>query len=168
MQTYAWLGGDGAVTTEQRLRVARPVVDPSRAGALSLGRAYWREVERMLHGLVRVREIGGQVEIRLLARGPALLRLGAPQLTVAPSLVACRYAIEGGLLAGAPSGVLTLAQAGHETVELRSSVAGFHPRLAARPGRPRWTGALYPGVQARLHDAIGRRFLRRLALVGLA
>jgi hypothetical protein len=48
-------------------------------------------------------------------------------------------------------------------VELRSTVAGFLPRLAARPGAPRWTGIVYAGVQARLHDAIGRRFLARLA-----
>ena len=77
--------------------------------------------------------------------------------------MACRYSIEGGLLARIPAGELTLEQAAGEAVELRSSVRGFHPRLAARPGFPRWTGLLYARGQARLHEAIGRRFLARLA-----
>jgi hypothetical protein len=50
-----------------------------------------------------------------------------------------------------------------EIHELRSTVTGFHPSLGARPGLPAWTGALYVRGQARLHDAIGRRFLARLA-----
>ena len=137
-------------------------------GARELARAYWLEVERLLHGLVRVHARDGRVEIRLLTRGPALIRLGGPRVTVGRGRVACRYPIEGGLLTRVPAGALTLEQVAGETVELRSSVAGFHPRLAARPGFPRWTGVLYPRVQARLHDAVGRRFLARLAERGAA
>jgi len=143
-------------------------VSLSEDGAIELGRAYWLEVERFLHGLVRVRVRGERVEIRLLGRGPTLIRLGGPQVIVRASRVACRYPIEGGLLTRVPAGALTLEQLVGDTVELRSSVAGFHPRLAAPPGFPRWTDVLYPRVQARLHDAVGRRFLARLAGGGAA
>jgi hypothetical protein len=166
--TRAWRASDGAVSTEQRVRLSSPAVPASRAGAIELGRAYWLEVERALHGLVRVRQAPDRIEIRLLARGPALIRLGAPEVTLDDSLVACRYPIDGGLLTRIPAGALTLEQVTAGTVELRSSVAGFHPRLDARPGFPRWTGVLYPRVQARLHDAVGRRFLARLAGGGAA
>ena len=46
----------GAVESEQRVRLVRPVVDGSVDGAQRLGSAYWREVERFTFGLVRVRQ----------------------------------------------------------------------------------------------------------------
>jgi hypothetical protein len=151
------------VTTEQRIVLGRLAVPVSEAGALELDRAYWAEVESLLHGLVRVRAHEAAIEIRLLSRGPVLIRLGARQVTVGDASVACRYRIVGGLLTRVASGALTLEQDAGRTLELRSSVTGFHPRLAARPGLPDWTGVLYARVQARLHDAVGRRFLARLA-----
>ena len=45
----------GAVESEQRVRLLRPVVDGSVDGAQRLGSAYWREVERFTFGLVRSR-----------------------------------------------------------------------------------------------------------------
>lgn len=163
MRARAWRGPDGSVSSEQRVRLRAPAIEASEAGALALARAYWLEVERLFHGLVRVREADGVVEIRLLARGPVLLRLGGPHVVARGTRAGCRFSIDGGLLARAAGGTLRLEQVGGDEVELRSSVAGFHPRLAARPGFPRWTGVLYPRVQARLHDAVGRRFLGRLA-----
>jgi hypothetical protein len=53
----------GAVESEQRVRLLRPVVDGSVDGAQRLGSAYWREVERFTFGLVRVRQ-GGDVPWR--------------------------------------------------------------------------------------------------------
>jgi hypothetical protein len=109
-------------------------------------------------GLVRVHERGGAIELRLLG-WPALLRFDRPQLQVGPTFVSCSYPIAGGLLARVRGGALTLAQSGGEEIEVRSTVSGFHPSLAARPGFPAWTGALYARGQARIHDAVGRRFL---------
>ena len=50
----------------------------------------------------------------------------------------------------------------HDRVRLESAIAAFHPRLAARPGAPAWTGELYKRVQARLHVAISRSYFREL------
>ena len=56
-----------------------------------------------------------------------------------------------------------LTQSGRDTVELSSRISGFVPRLAAKPGRPPWTGTLYDQVQSRIHVAISRRYFSRLA-----
>ena len=73
-------------------------------GAELLGRMYWREVERVTGRLVRARERKGSLELRLLGRGPALLRFGQPTLEATNTLARCRYPIEGGLLAQRPAG----------------------------------------------------------------
>ena len=151
-----------AVGSEQRLPLAEPVVRPDRAGALALGRTYWKEVERATARTVRVLETPGGLELRVGARGPALLRLDGPEVILEPRRVGCRYTVTGGLLARRPGGTFTLAQADGATPGLHPSLAGFAPRLGARPERPPWTGALYGGVQARIHEAIGRRFFERL------
>jgi hypothetical protein len=153
----------GVVATAQRIELTRPAVPQAESGAVALATAYWREVERSTGGLVDVREVGKAVEIRLLGRGPALLRLGPVQTVVTPASLVCRYSIVGGVLVRRAGGRLTLSQTIRSSVRLRASVAGFMPRLAARPGLPRWTGPLWLLGQARLHDAIGRRFLTRLA-----
>src|SRR4030095_9075809 len=62
----------GAVESEQRVRLLRPVVDDSVDGAQRLGSAYWREVERFTFGLVRSRQDLHGVELRLLGRRPIL------------------------------------------------------------------------------------------------
>jgi hypothetical protein len=157
----SWRGG--VVTSAQRIELTRPVVPRTRGGADALAAAYWREVERSTHGLVDVRPAGEAVEIRLLGHGPALLRLGPMETVARPASIACRYSIAGGALVRRPGGRLTLSQTTWRRVRVRTSVVGFMPRLAARPGFPRWTGPLWVLGQARLHDAIGRRFLTRLA-----
>jgi hypothetical protein len=163
VRTLTWSAEDGSVTTEQRIRLERPAVPRTRLGALALGRIYWDEVERALPGLVQVRREPSGPAVRLGRRGPVLLRFGRAEPHAGAGRVACRFPIAGGLLARRPGGSLVLAQTEREALELRSTVSGFHPRLAARPGLPRWTGALYARIQARLHDAIGRRYLARLA-----
>lgn len=157
----ASLAADGAVTTEQRLQLKRRAVPWSDAGARELARTYWREVVQVTHGVVGVHERGGAIELRLLG-GPSLLRFDRPRLRAGPSFVSCTYPITGGLLARVPGGALTLSQSGGDEPEVRTTVSGFHPSLAARPGFPAWTGALYARGQARIHDAVGRRFLAGL------
>jgi hypothetical protein len=131
-------------------------------GARTLGRRYWREVEAFTRGLVRVRRRGDETELRLLGRGPLLLSFGRPQIRASRSVVVCRYPIRGGLLARRTSGSISFAQTGPPHPELRSAITGFFPALAARPGLPAWTGALYGHVQARLHVAISRRYFAHL------
>src|SRR4029079_16853331 len=48
-----------------------------RESAERLGRAYWREVRRVTCSLVRPRQRGSALELRVLG-GPVLLRFGAP------------------------------------------------------------------------------------------
>jgi len=150
---------DGAVESEQRVTLERPVVAFSTAGAERLGRAYWREVRRLTLSLVRTSEIGGTLELRVLGRGPALLRFGAPLVEATDARAFCSYPIEGGLLASRPSGELAFEQTARS---MRSTIRGFFPRLAAREGEPDWTGALYNQLQSRVHVAISRRYFERL------
>jgi hypothetical protein len=76
--------------------------------------------------------------------------------------VRCTYPIAGGLLAQRPAGEILFEQAGGSEPVLRSAIRGFFPRLAARHGRPDWTGALYTRVQSRIHVAVSRRYFARL------
>jgi hypothetical protein len=155
-------GADGAIESDERVRAARPVVPATADGARSLGDRYWREVLHVTRGLVRVRRGSPGPELRLLGRGPRLLRFGPPETECEPDRVSCRFPILGGLLAQRPGGALELSQTGRDEPELRAAVTGFVPRLGLRPGFPRWSGALYDHVQRRLHLAVSRRYFRRL------
>ena len=151
-----------AFDSVQRAEFAAPVVERTAAGARRLGELYWREVERSTLGLVRARPAAGGPSLRLLGRGPALLRFGLPEVATSTTGVCCLYPIRGGLLARVAAGSISFTQTGSDGVEVRSAINGFVPRLAARPGRPRWQGVLYGQVQARLHDAVARRYFARL------
>lgn len=153
---------DGAFESEQRVELCAPVVDFSVAGAERLGRAYWQEVEHVTRRVVRARLLDGSLELRLLGDGPALLRFGRPHVEAATDSVRCSYPIEGGLLAQRSAGQITFAQVGGPPATLSSAISGFFPRLAARKGRPDWTGALYNHVQSRIHVAVSRRYFARL------
>ena len=152
----------GAFESVQRVELPAPVVERSAAGARRLGEVYWRELERTTVGLVRAQPTSAGLQLRLLGVGPALLRFGQPELSVEQRSVTCCYPIRGGVLARLPAGSISFAQTGWDHVELRSTISGFFPRLAARPDRPRWIGLLYPHVQVRLHVALGRRYFGRL------
>jgi hypothetical protein len=140
----------GTIVSKQSVRATRPVVDVSEEGARLLGRIYWLEIARTSHGLVRSRESAHGVDLRLLGRGPLLLRFGREEVSVRDDGVSCRYRIQGGLLARRAGGALSLSQTGSE---LHLAVSGFHPRLGVRP---------YELVQQRVHVAISRRYLARL------
>jgi len=160
----AWEGqrDDGAVESEQRVVLSTPVVEFSVAGAEHLGRAYWREVERITWRLVRARDRQGAIELRLLGRGPSLLRFGPPTIEATTTLVCCTYPIDGGLLARRPAGEIVFAQVGDGQPVVRSAIRGFFPSLASRTASPDWTGALYNRVQSRIHVVVSRRYFARL------
>ena len=146
-------GIDGAVESVQRVTFARPVVEHDPGGAQRLSDVYWRELRRSTLGFVRATPRGDELEIRLLGRGPALLRFGRPQRTIAAEAVSCSYPIRGGLLARAPVGSLRFTQEGlGGAVAVTSAVEGFLPRL----------GVLYAPIQSRIHVALGRRYFSRL------
>jgi len=139
---------DGAIESEQRVVLGRPVVDFSTAGAERLGLAYWREVQQLARALVRARERDGAVELRLLGRGPILLRFGRATLEATEARAACCYPIAGGLLARRPAGEISFEQT---PGSLRSTIRGFFPRVA-----------FYDRLQGRAHVAVSRRYFRRL------
>jgi len=157
-ETWHRQTGGGAVESEQRVALDRPVVEFSRAGAEWLGSAYWREVRRVTCSLVRPRQRGSAIELRVLG-GPVLFRFGAPTVEADDTRVTCSYPILGGLLASRAAGEITFEQT---TDAMRSTIRGFFPRLAAREGEPDWTGALYNHLQSRAHVAVSRRYFRRL------
>ncbi len=161
-ETWQGQTEDGAVESEQRVALRSPVVEFSKAGAEHLGRAYWREVERTTGRLVRARERRGSLELRLFGRGPSLLRFGPPTFQATTALACCRYPIEGGLLAQRPAGEILFEQVGGSAPVVRSAIRGFFPSLAARNGRPDWTGALYNRLQSRIHVRVSRRYFARL------
>jgi hypothetical protein len=153
---------NGTTDSEQRAVVAEPVVPHTPAGAARLGAVYWQDVERFTRGVVR--PAPGETAVVLLVTGTrlALLRFGPPERTASADRVGLRYPIAGGLLARRAGGTIALSQARGAPVELRSAIAGFAPRLGARPAAPAWTGRLYTAVQARIHVAISRRYFARL------
>ena len=153
---------DGAVESEQRVVLRAPVVDFSETGGEHLGCVYWSEVERVTRRFVQARDREGSIELRLLGRGPSLLRFGAPKIEATATLVCCSYPIEGGLLAQRPGGEIVFAQTGDGPAVVRSAIRGFFPSLASRTGSPDWTGALYNRVQSRIHVVVSRRYFARL------
>jgi hypothetical protein len=144
---------EGFVESEERIRLAKPVVAQSEDGARYLGEGYWLAVARASRGLVRRRDRGSAVELRFLRWGPCLLRFAAPTTTIDDSCVACRYGILGGMLTRSAGGALTLTQIERPDPELTAAVSGFAPRL----GRP-----LYEQLQRRLHLAVSRRYFTAL------
>jgi len=144
---------DGAFESDERVRVAGPVVEFSEHGARVLAQRYWLEVSRVTRGVVRRRDTSPGLELRLLGRGPCLLRFGPAEYTSDADEVRCRYPIAGGLLTRRPGGELSLSQSGSQPVELRAAVQAFVPR---------WSGPWYEQVQLRFHVAISRRYFKRL------
>ena len=153
---------DGAIDSEQRMPAHGQVVAFSERGAAELGSVYWREVERFMRGVVRA-DVGadGAVELRLRPSGTVLLAFGPPETRTDNGTTRCTYPITGGLLARRPGGSISFSQEAAPPA-LASAISGFFPRLAAAPGRPSWTGALYEQVQRRVHLAVSKRYFATL------
>jgi hypothetical protein len=156
---------DGAITSAQWVVAPREAVPPGEEGARRMSAAYWRAVESTMLGVVRAcHEASGAVELRVAGRGPALLRFGAPSYRAEGTAATAVYPIAGGLLARRPAGELTFSATdlGAGEVELRSTITGYYPTLAARPDAPRWTGELYQRGQARMHARVSKRYFADL------
>jgi hypothetical protein len=144
---------DGSIESRQRMPIHTPLVEHSPDGARELGRNYWLAVARASRGLVRCREAGDGIELRLLGLHRALLTLGPAELAVDAERVGCSYRITGGLLAARTGGTLALVQTGGVDAEIEVAVSGFVPRL----------GLLHDRLQRRLHDSASRCFFRQLS-----
>jgi hypothetical protein len=142
---------DGAITSDESVRIRVPIVPRSHDGARRLGQRYWLAVARASRGLVRCCETEAEVELRVLGKA-CVLRLASARTSFGADGVRCRYAIEGGLLARRASGSLTLSENGSE---LRAAVEGFVPRLSGRA---------YERLQHRLHVAVSRRYFTALIM----
>jgi hypothetical protein len=142
-------GTDGAIESDERVRVSRAVVPATQAGARLLGERYWLTVRRASFGLVRIRK--AQRGSVLCFAGAPLLRFAPAELAAGGNGVRCSFAILGGLLARRAGGSLVLSQSTDN--ELRAALTGFVPRLGARP---------YDRIERRVHVAISRRFFRSL------
>ena len=145
-------GENGAIESDERVTLSRPVVPLTQAGALELGERYWNEVTRATLGLVRVRALPAGSALRA-PLGVSLLRFGPVELASGDEGVSCRFPILGGVLALQAGGAFVLSQSNDGTAQLRATVTGFMPRLGSRP---------YDQIQRRIHVAISRRFFRRL------
>ena len=153
----------GGFESAQCVVASKPIAESSESGARWLGLAYWQAVSRVTRGGVRARWTDDGGRLTLLG-GASLLSFGAPELAFSGEMISCRYAIHGGLLALRAGGSVTLAQRhADEEVELSVTVEEYLPRLAARLGAPRWTGALYAKGQSPLHAAVSRRYFELLA-----
>ncbi len=150
------------MTNTQRMALARPVVDSSARGARLLADAYLDEIRRYTLGTVRSRMRHARVELVLLWIVP-LFRFATPEIIATPDRIECRYAIIGGVLAKRSGGCLTIAQLFGSSPELCVTVEDYAPRLDS--GRPR--GGLrtlaYRLLQQPAHEAVGRRYLERMA-----
>lgn len=120
---------DGTIDSIQRDAAAVSLA------ADGLERIYFDELRRVMLGLVRVRDGA----IRVLGRGPALLRFGPHRDG--------RRAIVGGIFARRPGGTISWGADGEH---VWVAVEGFAPLL----------GSLW-SVEALLHEYVGRRYLDR-------
>ena len=137
-------------------------MESSEAGARTLGITYWQALDHFTRGGVRAEWTGNGGRLKLLG-GATLLTFGPAKLSFDGTLVSCRYAIEGGLLALRAGGSVTLAQRPEgDQQELSVTVEGYLPRLAARTGAPAWTGILYVKGQSPFHAAVSRRYFELL------
>ncbi|HET8651232.1 MAG TPA: hypothetical protein VFM13_01545 [Gaiellaceae bacterium] len=147
------VAADGAVNSEQRVTVDRPVVECSAEGAKELASRYWAELDRSARGLISVREHPGGVDVCLLGRRPVLIALGPVETERSENSARAAHPIRGGLLVRRGGGRITFEQEVGERVDLRSTIDGFYPRR----------GPVYALIQRRLHLAVSRRYFQRLA-----
>jgi hypothetical protein len=143
---------EGAVESEQRVTLDRPVVERSTEGARRLATRYWAELTEFGRGLLSVRQHDGGVDVRVLRRGPVVLALGPVETEVSSTVTAAAHPILRGLLVRRRGGRISFEQVEGDPVLLRSRISGFHPRR----------GPFYALVQWKLHLAVSRRYFRSL------
>lgn len=178
----------GAVESEQRAEIDVPetvMAELWRPETLErLARAYWRWLNRISLGLLRVVYEPDARTVVLLFRPFALLRFHTPEYETDESRGVVRWRIERGLLVaseGRGRGFLRISverlhdagesgapvPPGHVRLRVSSAVANFYPWLRGTNWFSRFGTWLYSQTQLRIHILITNGFLRSLARLDL-
>ena len=174
---------DGAVTTFQSADVALPRAELERIWTPEylerLARTYWRFLERVSLGLLRVLYPPGAREVVLARRPLVLLRFKAPEYDLAPDHGAVLWRIDRGLLVtprGRGKGFEDRGEKDREPerAERRRRQAHGHRRgVELLSDAPRLRLVLFVGrfiyrfTQQRIHVIVTKAFLRSLARLDL-
>jgi hypothetical protein len=167
---------DGAVTSVQS---AVLTMHPEALDQLwhannleNLGRTYWRFLQRVTLGLIRVVYTERERSVVLLFHPLTLLRFEAPEYDLQPDHGNIRWRIRDGLLvakAGRGCGFLALdvrrePNGAPQSAEIRIEVevANFYPSIAAGFSTP-----VYMATQSFIHVLVTHAFLRSLATLEL-
>jgi hypothetical protein len=179
----------GAVESEQRAEIDVPetaLAELWRPEMLErLARAYWRWLNRISLGLLRVVYEHEARVVVLLFRPFALLRFHAPEYETQKSRGVVTWRIDRGLLVAREGengdGYLRIAverlddagetdapvPPGHVRVRISSAVANFYPWLRGSGWFARVGTWLYSQTQLRIHILVTNGFLRSLARLEL-
>ena len=135
-------------------------------------RTYWRLITRFTLGLIRVVSDDGDQCVVLVGRPLVLLRFHAPDYSVSEREASVTWRIKRGILVspqGRDSGSLRFsvtaegpADAGAR-LEIGMEVRNFYPWLRGSGPFARVGVWIYAQTQQRIHRAVTRAFLRRLA-----
>jgi hypothetical protein len=171
---------DGAVRSVQsaELTISRADLDRlwNASNLENLARTYWRFLQRVTLGLIRVIYGENERSVAFVLRPLTLLRFGTPQYAMDPVSGSVRWYIRDGLLvakAGRGSGFLAIevtrmdgdgsASADTATLRIDIEVANFYPSIASGFGR-----LVYEATQSAVHLLVTHAFLRSLARLDLA
>lgn len=138
-----------------------------------LARAYWRYLNRVTLGLVRVVYGPDYRAVVLLSRRLPLLRFHAPKYETESDRGEVCWPIERGLLVAKAGrdgqGFLRIAveRPAEDTVRVRLEVRNFYPLLRGSGRFARFGSWLYAQTQLRIHVLVCNGFLRSLARLEL-
>jgi hypothetical protein len=171
----------GAVSSVQRAELELPAKELEQLWTAEnlerLARAYWRWLNRISLGLLRVVYEPAARIVVLLFRPLALLRFRAPEYDTGETQASVKWPIERGLLVakdgrdkgylaisvkrleGAPDGVARLC--------VSAEVSNFYPWLRGSGRFARFGTWVYSHTQVRIHELVTHGFLRSLAKLDL-
>jgi hypothetical protein len=166
---HTTMDADGAVRSIQAADLTLPV-DALNAlwspeNLERLARTYWRFLERVTLGVIRVRYREDGRDVMALGFIP-LLTFDAPEYEMDGNRGIVRWRIEKGILVARPhEGYLEIdvQRSAPDHVHVEVEVANFYPAIAHRLSR-----FLYTNTQSRIHVIVTHAFLRSLARLDLA
>jgi hypothetical protein len=161
----------GAVESvqEAELRLDGPVSQIVSQSFLEwAARTYWRLITRFTFGLIRVVAEGGDQCVVLVGRPLVLLRFHPPEYLVSEGEGSVTWRIRRGILVsreGRDSGSLrlTVSATDRARVHVSMEVQNFYPWLRGTGPFARVGVWIYAQTQQRIHRAVTRAFLERLA-----
>lgn len=168
----------GAVRSVQAADLVFPAAELDRIWSPMnlerLARTYWRFLNRVTLGTIRVLYTSSERRVVLLVRPLRLLRFREPEYAMNQTRGIVRWRIRDGILVARRGhdgdGYLQIdierrpaAEPGSETAHVEVEVANFYPALAQ--GISTW---FYKETQSRIHVLVTHGFLRSLARLDLA